>query len=175
MYTLIKLLKSFFKIFNSAAAPWQVFFGTLFGVLLGFLPVMTSSGPALLGCVILLLAFFVNCHLGSVLMFFGISKLLSLVLTSPAVALGNACDSLAQTCAGIPFLHASRWSHTGWLGLTLIGLALAPILAIAMARVTVIFRTRIRDRLLERKRLVTAGKVGGNLILVRLTCWFFDL
>ncbi len=175
MLTLIKLLKSFFKIFNSAAAPWQVFLGTLFGVLLGFLPIVTSSGPALLGCIILLLAFFVNCHFGSVVMFFGIGKLLAMALATPAVALGNACDGLARASAGIPFLHASLWSHTGYLGLTLLGFAIAPLLAIAMARLAVVFRTRIRDRLLERKRLVAAGKIGTNAILLRAACWFFDL
>ncbi len=175
MLTLIKLLKSFFKIFNSAAAPWQVFLGVLFGVLLGFLPIVTSSGPAYLGCIIVLLAFFVNCHLGSVLMFFGLGKLLAIALAGPAVALGNACDGLARTSADNTFLHGSLWSHTGYLGETLLGLMLAPVFAIAMAWVTVHFRARIRDRLLERKRLVAAGMIGTNSILLRVACWFFDL
>src|SRR6187397_1223354 len=101
MYLLVKFLKKFFQIFNSAAAPWQVAFGVLFGVLLGFLPVITSSGPAPLGCLVVLLALFVNCHLGSVLVFLGLGKLLALALTAPSLALGNALDGVARASADI--------------------------------------------------------------------------
>jgi len=176
MYFLIKILRKFVGIFNSAAAPWQVFLGTLIGVLLGFLPIFPASqGPALLGLGLLVLGLVLNCHLTALLLFFGLGKLLSLGLAGPATALGNACAGLAQTSADIALLRASLWSHTGYLGLTLIGLVLAPLIALAMAWATVQFRTRLRDRLLARRNLVVAGKVGSNPLLVRIACWFFGI
>jgi uncharacterized protein (TIGR03546 family) len=176
MYLLIKFIKRFFKIFNSAAQPWQVFLGVLFGTLLGFLPVFSPSyGPGLLGCAILAAALVINCHLTALLLFFGIAKLLSFALAGPATMIGSNLDGFARASAEIPFLHGSLWSHTGWLGSTILGFCIAPIFAIVMWRMTVLFRVKFRDRLLARKQLVTAGKVGGNLILVRLACWFFDI
>jgi len=73
------------------------------------------------------------------------------------------------------FLHASLWSHTGYLGMSLIGLAAAPVIAALMAWTAHLFRSKLRDRLLQKKALVRSGKVAGNGILVRTTCWFFDL
>ena len=176
MYFFAKILKKFFKIFNSAALPWQIFVGVLLGTLLGFLPVFPlNHGPALLGCAILVVALVINCHLTAVLLFFGIGKLLSYALAGPAVMIGDSLDNVAQASADIPFLHASLWSHTGWLGLTILGFCFAPLFAIAMWQLTVLFRVKLRDRLLARKQLVTAGKVGGNMILVRIVCWFFDI
>lgn len=176
MYFLVKVLKKFLTIFNSAALPWQIFLGVLLGTLLGFLPVFPlSHGPAPLGCAILLLALVINCHLSALLLFFGLAKLLSFALAGPAVMIGDNLDGLARASADIPFLHASLWSHTGWLGSTILGFCIAPLFAIAMWRLTVLFRVKLRARLLARKQLVKAGKVGGNLFLVRLACWFFDL
>jgi hypothetical protein len=177
MYFLVKTLKKFFKIFNSLAAPWQVLVGTLLGTLLGFLPVMGTSGPSPLGLTILGLAIIINCHFGSVLLFFGLGWLLTkiLALAGVGVAVGNMFDSLARASADNAFLHASKWSDTGYLGLTLIGLVAAPIFAIAMWRFTIYFRSVLRDRLLARRSLVKAGKVGGNTLLLRVVCWFFDL
>lgn len=176
MYFIIKLIKKFFKIFNSAAAPWQVFLGVLLGALVGFLPLWPSGyGPAPLGWILVLLAIVLNCHLAAFFIFMGLGKLISLALLPVAIPVGNALDGFAQTASGIPLLHASLWSHTGWLGLTILGLIVAPILAFMMAWATWTFRTKLRDRLLARKKLVTVGKLGGNMILVRTVCWFFDL
>jgi len=176
MYFIIKLLKKFFTIFNSSAAPWQVAVGTFLGLLIGFLPLFPiTHGPAPLGWVVLLLALVINCHLTAVFMFWAIGKLLAVVLAGPATALGNACEGLAQQCAEIPFLHSSLLSHTGYLGLALIAAVAAPLFATAMGLLTRWFRVHLRDRLLARKQLVKAGKVGGNLILVRIVCWFFDV
>jgi uncharacterized protein (TIGR03546 family) len=176
MFFFIKLLKKFLKIFNSAAAPWQIALAVFLGTLVGFLPLFPKGyGPAPLGWILVLVAILVNCHLASFLMFLGLGKLISMALLGPAIAIGNQFDGLAQTSAGIPFLHASMWSHTGWLGLTIVGLVLAPILAIVMAWSAHQFRTKLRDRLMNKKKLVTAGKIGGNMILLRITCWFFDI
>lgn len=174
MFTLYKLLKGFLTALISAAAPWQIATGAALGTLLGFMP-LWLDGPSPLALAVLLTAIVINCHLGTVLVFMGAMKLLSLALGPIALALGNASDGLAQTAAGIGLLHASGWSHTGWLGLALLGLALAPLAAFAMARITVLFRTRLRDRLLEDRRLALVGTVGGKAWLVRLACWFFDL
>jgi uncharacterized protein (TIGR03546 family) len=176
MYFLIKMVKKFFKIFNSSAAPWQVAIGVLLGLLIGFLPLFPlAHGPAPLAWALLLLALIINCHLTSVFVFWALGKVLALVLAGPATALGNHFGGLAQACADVPLLHASLLSHTGYLGLALIGAVLAPIAAIAMAVLTRWFRVHLRDRLLARRQLVTAGKVGGNPVLVRLVCWVFDL
>lgn len=176
MYFFIKVLKKFFKIFNSAAAPWQVALGVFLGLVLGFLPLFPQGyGPAPLAWGVLLLALILNCHLTAFLIFWGIGKLLALTLAGPATALGNSFENLAKASADIPLLHSSLLSHTGYLGLALIGLVAAPVAAIVMAVLTRWFRVHLRDKLLAKRRLVTAGKVGGNLILVRIVCWFFDL
>ncbi len=179
MFTIIKLLKSFLKIFNSLAAPWQVFVGALLGTLLGFLPVIPLgkgvAPVAPLGLCILALAIVINCHLGSVILFFGLGWLLAKLLVAPAVMIGEQFSGLAKTSSEIPFLYASGWSHTGWLGLTILGAVIAPILGLAMYKFTIVFRTKLRERLLASKKARIAGKVGGNMILVRITCWFFDI
>ncbi len=174
MFLLYKMLKGFLRSLISAAEPWQVGCAAALGTLLGFMPIWIG-GPNPIALAVLGLAIVINCHLGTVFLCLGVMKLLALAVGPAALALGNALDGIAQIAAGMPLLHASGWSHTGWLGLALIGLALAPLTAIAMARVTVLFRTRLRDRLLENKRLTLAGKVGGNATLVRFACWFFDL
>lgn len=176
MFFLVTLLKRFLNILNSNAAPWQIALGAFLGILLGFLPVFTfAEGLAWLGCLVVLLVVFVNCHLGSALLFWGLGSLLALSLKGPALALGTALAPLAEFSARVPLLAGSRLNHTGWLGLTLVGLALAPVAAWAMRSATIAFRTRFRDRLLARKKLVLAGKVASNGILLRLTCWFFGL
>lgn len=174
MYLVFKLIRGFFKALVSAAEPWQIALAAAFGTLLGFMPIWLN-GPNPLALTVLLLAIVLNCHLGTVFLMMGVMKLLSLALGPVALVLGNSLDGLAQTASGIGLLHASGWSHTGWLGLAILGLALAPVTAGIMARVTVLFRTRLRDRLLESKRLALAGKVGGNPVLVRCALWFFDL
>jgi hypothetical protein len=174
--TTIKLLKKFLKIFNSLAAPWQVFLGTFFGTLLGFLPVCPAKfGPSPLALVLILLTIVINCHLGSAMLFFGLGWLISKALAGPAVLIGGQLDGLARWASTSPFFHLSLWSHTGWLGLTVIGACSALLFAVLMWRFTIVFRTKLRDRLLANKKLVGAGKIGGNTLLVRVACWFFDL
>ncbi len=178
MYMMLKTLKSFFKIFNSLAAPWQVFLGSWFGVMLGFMPIWPVKHgypPALLGMSILILGIVINVHLGSMLLLMATFALVAKALNGPAIALGEQFAGLAQTSADIPFLRLSLWSHTGYLGLTLMGLAIAPIVAVCMWRATVIFRTKLRDRLIAQPKLVAVGKVGGNSIVLRMVCWFFDI
>lgn len=175
MYLVYKLLKGFLKALISAAAPWQLALGAALGTLLGFMPLWLPGGPSPLALAVLALALVLNCHLGTVFVLWGAMKLLAIALGPLALALGNACDGLARLASGIGPLHGSGWSHTGWLGLALLGIALAPVTALALARIAVLFRTRLRDRLLESRKLALAGKVGGNGILVRCACWFFDL
>jgi hypothetical protein len=176
MLLLIKLLKKFIRVFNSNAKPWQIGLGTALGILIGFMPLWPSGGsPALLGWCLLLFALLINCHLASMFLFMGIASLLNLVLAAPAVMLGNALEGLARWSADVWVLHASYWSHTGHLGETLFGLALAPLFALLMLRVTRIVRDRWLPKLKERRRLVTAGKLAGNTFLLRCTCWFFGV
>lgn len=176
MLTLLKLIRGLLKAITSAAAPWQVALGAFFGILLGFLPIFPlSMGPSLLGLTLLLLAIVINCHFGSVLLFMGLGKLLGLALVDPAVALGGRLDGLAQASAGIPFLYHSHWSHTGYLGLTVIGLIAAPIVAIVMAWFTVWFRTKVQAKLAEQRKLMLAGKVAGNGLVFKSACWFLGL
>lgn len=174
MYLVFKLLRGFVRALISAAEPWQIALAAALGTLLGFMP-LWLGGPNPLALGVLLLAIVLNCHLGTVFVFWGVMKLVALAVGPLALALGNALDGVAQAAAGSGLLHGSGWSHTGWLGLALLGLALAPLAAFAMARVTVLFRAKLRDRLLENQRLALAGKVGGNPLLVRFACWFFDL
>lgn len=174
--TTVKTLKKFLKIFNSQAAPWQVFLGTFLGTLLGFLPIFPPAyGPAPLGLALVFLTIVVNCHLGSAMLFFGLCWLITQTLGGAAVVVGESFDGLARWASTNPFFHMSLWSHTGYLGLTLIGLVCAPLFAVLMWRFTIVFRTRLRDRLTTNKRLMTAGKLGGNTLLLRVVCWFFDI
>ncbi len=176
IYFTVKTLKKFFKIFNSLAAPWQVFLGTLLGTLIGFLPICPAKyGPSPLGLILVLLIIVLNCHLGSALLFFGLSWLISKALAGPAVLVGEQFDGLARWASTVPFLHLSLWSHTGYLGLTLIGAACAVLFAIVMWRFTIYFRANLLQRLANNKKLVKAGKLGGNTFLLRIVCWFFDI
>jgi uncharacterized protein (TIGR03546 family) len=178
VYFLLKTLKSFFKIFNSLAAPWQVFLGSLFGVLLGFLPILPIKHgfpPAPLGLAILFAGIVINVHLGSMLLLMAVFGLIAKGLHEPATKLGEAFSGLAKASADIPFLRLSLWSHTTYLGFTLMGLVLAPIVAALMWWATVAFRTKLRDKLIARRKLVAAGKVGGHWLVLKVVCWFFDL
>ena len=174
MWMIYKLIKGFVRALISAAAPWQIGVAAALGVLLGCLP-LWLGGPNPLALAVLVLAIVLNCHLGTLFVFWGVMKLLSFAIAPLALALGNALDGLAQTAAGMPLLHASHWSHTGWLGLALIGIIVAPLAGFAMARGTVAFRTKLQARMLANRKLAVAGKVGGNGLLVRFGLWFFDL
>lgn len=172
----LKLLRKFFKILNGDNAPWQVFCGTLFGVLLGFLPVWPPGhGPAPLGLAILLVALVLNCHLGSVLLFWGLATLAALALRGPALAVGSALDDLAWWSRDVWILHRSLWSHLGWLGSTVIGAVVAPVAGLAMAVAAGWFRARVRPRLEKRRRMVAAGQAASHPLATRLLAWFFGL
>ena len=164
------------KAITSDAAPWQIFLGTFLGTLLGFLPVFPwSQGPSPIAFALIVLILLVNVHLGSVFLFLGIGKLLSKALAIPALFIGQQFDSMAQRCSDIPLLHLSHWSHTGYLGLTLIGLFCAPLFAILMYRFCLWFRDRWRQKLMDKIALIRAGKVVNRPWLVKTVCWFFGL
>lgn len=175
MLTLLKLIRGLLKGLASAAAPWQLALGAWFGVMLGFLPIFPSAGPSLLGLTLLFLAIVINCHLASMLLFMGIFKLLALALKPVGLAIGTSMSGFAQTCADIPFLHASHWSHTGWLGMTVLGIVVAPFVALAMYLFTRWFRTTVQPKLVEKRKLMLAGKVAGSGIGFKLICWFMGL
>jgi hypothetical protein len=176
MVFLLKFIRGILKAITSSAAPWQVGVGAGLGILLGFLPIMPSAyGPAPLGLGLLVLAIFINCHFGSVLMFLAVGKVLSLLLSGVALSLGQACDGLARWAADVPILYASLWSHTGYLGLTILGFICAPVVGIAMAWFTVWFRAKVVAKLAERKRLMTTGKVAGNFVVFRILVWFLGM
>jgi uncharacterized protein (TIGR03546 family) len=175
MLTLLKLIRGLLKGLASAAAPWQLAVGAWFGVLLGFLPIFPSAGPSPLGFALLFIALVINCHLASLLLFMGVAKLMALALTGVGLSIGTSLTSVAQTCADIPFLHASHWSHTGWLGMTVLGLILAPIAGIAMYLFTRWFRSKIQPKLVEKRKLMLAGKIAGNGFFFKLGCWFMGL
>lgn len=175
MLTLLKLIRGLLKGLASAAAPWQLALGAWFGVMLGFLPLFPAAGPSPLGLTLLFLAIVINCHLASVLLFMGVFKLIALVLMPVGLAIGTGMSGFAQTCADIPFLHASHWSHTGWLGMTVLGIVIAPFVALGMYLFTRWFRTKVQPKLVEKRKLVLAGKLAGNGIMFKLGCWFMGL
>lgn len=174
MFMIYKLVRGLVRALVSAAAPWQIGLGAGFGVLLGFLPLWVG-GPNPLALAVLALALLINCHLGSVFLFWGMAKLLALAAAPAALALGNALDALAQAAAGIPLLHSAGWSHTGWLGMAILGLALAPSAGVGLAYATVAFRARLQARIEANRQLALAGKVVGNSLLMRGLCWFLGL
>jgi uncharacterized protein (TIGR03546 family) len=176
MLLIFKMIRGILKAITSQAEPWQVGLAAFFGTLLGFMPIMPSSyGICPLGIAVLVLAILVNCHFGTVLLFLALGKAFSFVLAPVALALGNACDSLARWASDVPILYSSLWSHTGYLGLTLMGLILAPFAAFGMAWFTVWFRAKIAAKLAERKALVKAGKVAGNAFVFKVLVWFLGL
>ena len=176
MLTLIKFLRSLIQGIASNAAPWQMAIGAGFGILLGFLPIFPLAvGPSLLGLSLLFCAILINCHFASVMLFMGLGKLLGFALLSPAVAIGNNFSGLAATSADIPFLHYSLMSHTGYLGLTILGFIAAPIIALSMWIFTVWFRTKVQPKLIARKKLILSGKVATNPLGLKLACWFMGI
>jgi uncharacterized protein (TIGR03546 family) len=176
MYTLYRLLRDMIRAIGSQAEPWQIGVGAFFGTLLGFLPICPLAyGPSPLGLSLLLAALIVNCHLGSVFLFMGVCKLLAASLGGVEADLGAHFAGLARASADIPFLHLSLWSHTGYLGKTLLGFACAPIFGVSMMLVTKWFRTKLMSKLLEQKHLMTAGKVANKPWAFRLACWFFGV
>jgi len=176
MFPILKLIKKFLGLLNADAAPWQVWLGTALGLLFGLLPWWSwHHGPSPLATLVLLAALFLNCHLGAVFLFTGLGTLLHYALWPPADLLAPWLESVAAACAEAYVGHASLLSHTGYLALTLFAVCLAPLAGTAMAAAAHRFQTRYRDRLRERKRLMAAGKVAGNGLLLRASCWFFGV
>ena len=108
MITLLKLIRGLLKGVASATAPWQLALGVWFGVLLGFLPIFPAAGPSPLGFLLLFLAVVLNCHLASVLLFMGLTKLLALGLKGVGLTIGDSLSSFAQTCG----VETSRTVHS---------------------------------------------------------------
>ncbi|TVR43382.1 MAG: hypothetical protein EA402_09805 [Planctomycetota bacterium] len=178
MYSIYKLIRKFIKALVSDSAPWQVAWGVAFGCLLGFLPFFSFSHEFLIAwpaILVLVLALVVNVHLGSVFLFLGLATLIHLLCYPLAEAIGGALDGFAQTAATVPLLHAAGLSHTGWLGMTVLGFLFATIAGLGMWRFTVYFRSVMLPRLQEQRRLMAVGKVANKSLLVRGTCWFFGV
>lgn len=176
MFAIWKFLRSLFNIINGQAAPWQVVIATLLGWLFAALPLFTlSDGPAPLGILVLVLALVINCHLGSFLLFWGLGKLLLTVAYGATVSLGNSIAPVAQFSADIWILHASLLSDTAVLGGLVACLVFGIVTAFAMGRLAVYFRDTLRPKLIEKKKLMKAGKVAGNSWIVRSVCWFFGV
>jgi hypothetical protein len=176
MYVAYKLTRGLIRSIVSAAAPWQLFTGAFLGSLLGFLPMWpVSQGPSPLWFAILLVALFLNCHLGSVLLFLGIGKLLGALLAGPAVLIGQSMNSFAQGAADVPLLYASHLSHTGWLGRTVLGLCFGLLFAILLTWLAIWLRGYLK-RINESNRLASKmGKLANRPFMVRCACWFFGL
>jgi hypothetical protein len=176
MILFIKFIKKILNSLNSNAAPWQIALGAFLGMLIAFWPIWPPGGwPTPIGLALIAVALGVNCHLGSVLCFWGIGSLLQWTLAGPAIAIGNGLSGVARFNADVPLLYHSFWSHTGYLGLVILGACLAPLAGIGMYRLTVHFRTKWLPKLKERQRLIKAGKVAGNTILMRVVFWFFGI
>lgn len=176
MFALVKLIRSFVKIITAQNAAWQVFLGVFIGIFVGMLPWFTmSSGINPLPVGLLLLALFINCHLGSMLLFWGIGALLAWALDPVSRSLAGSLDGLAQSMADIPLAYMCMLSQTQVLGLTILALPLALISAILMTWASRAFDRHLRERLAERKKLKAAGKIASNSIVLRVTCWFFGI
>ena len=176
MWAIYKIIRNFVRALVADNRPWQVAGGVFLGVALGFLPFFAwEYGVAWPAGLLLLLALVINVHLGSVLLFFGLGSVAWALLIPVAEGLGAALQGFAETAAGVPLLHAAGLSHTGALGMTIIGLPAAVITSLVMWRTTIVFRTRVLPRLRERRRLATVGTVAGNGLVARTLLWFFGL
>lgn len=174
MYVTYKIVRGTIKSLVSAAAPWQIATGVALGTLLGFLPMFPlTQGPSPLWFALLAVGLIINCHLGSLLLFLTVGKVLAKILAGPAVLIGLQFEGFARTCADIPFLYWSLWSHTGYLGLTLLGFGFAIPFTIVMTWLTHYVRTTLKEKLLAKRKLLLAGKVIDRPWLIRIACWFF--
>ncbi len=172
----LSLIRRFFKIINGSNAPWQVFLGVVLGTLLGFMPVLPGfTYPAPLGLAVLGLAIVINCHFGSVLMFWAIGAALSLLFAPAALGVGRALDGLARAMADVPLLYHSWLSDHFYLGSTVLGLILAPIFGLVMAYLSELFRKKVRERLKAHKKMVRGTKLATNGLMIRFASWFLDI
>lgn len=178
MYTIYKLIRKFIKALVSENAPWQVGLGVFFGCLLGFLPLFNLGHPFVFAwpaALVLVAALVINVHLGSVFLFLGLATLIHLACYPLAEGIGSGLDGIAQMAAGVPLLHAAGLSHSGWLGMTVIGVVLALVASIGMWRFTIYFRAQLLPRIIEHQRLVKMGKVANKTLLMRGLCWFLGV
>ncbi len=177
MLLLLKLVRSMIKGITSQAAPWQIALGTLLGVLIGMLPLAPIGlGPSWAGFALIAIALAVNCHLGSVIAFFGVGwGLAKLLALGPAVVVGQQFDGVARWAADTPWAHGMHLSHQGHLGLTLIAVLAAPLLALAMHQLTVRVRARLLAWQEQRRTAARVAKIASTPLLVRFALWFFAL
>lgn len=176
MYLTYKLTRGTLKSLLSSAEPWQIMVGTLLGSLLGFLPMWpVTQGPSPLWFVLFALAFVINCHFGSVLLFLAIGKMLAKILAGPAVLIGQSLEGFAKTAADTPLLYWSLLSHSGYLGLTCLGLAFGVLFSVVMGWFVRWFRAFVKAKIESNARLLKAGKLADRPVLFRIACWFLGL
>lgn len=176
MYLTYKLTRGTIKSILSNAEPWQIVAGTMIGTLLGFLPMWpVTQGPSPLWFAVFALAFIINCHFGSVLLFFAVGKLLAKILAGPAVLVGQSLEGLAKTAADTPLMFLSLLSHTGYLGLTCFGFAFGILFAVVMGWFVRWFRAFVKAKIESNTRLQKAGKLADRPVLFRIACWFLGL
>ena len=176
MYIAYKLTRGTLKSLLSSAEPWQIMVGTVLGTMLGFMPLWpVTQGPSPLWLMLFALAFVINCHFGSVLLFFAIGKMLAKVLAGPAVLIGQTLEGVAKTAADTPFLYWSLLSHSGYLGLTCLGLAFGVLFAVLMGWFVRWFRAFVKNKIDTNARLLKAGKLADRPLLFRIACWFLGL
>ena len=176
MFAIIAFFKDLLKIFNGAAAPWQIWTAAFLGMWIGFLPLWPSLWePALLGLILLTIALIINCHLASFLLFWGFGSTLALVLRPVAVSFGNTLSGLAESLAQSSFFYASHLSHTGYLGSAIIGLILALMGATAFVWISIFFRTKLKEKLMARTKMVKGAKFVSKSWTLRILCWWFNI
>lgn len=177
MYLILKLIRKFIMIITSQEGRWQIAGGVWLGTILGMSSWWTPAGGLnYLTILLFLLALFVRFHLGSVFMFMAIGKLLALGLGSVILDLGHdRADGFARVAAEIPILHACHLSSTQQLGSLIIAVPLGLVFAVIMTWAAHLFETKVREKIMQRKKLLTAGKVAGNTLVMRIGCWFLGM
>jgi len=91
------------------------------------------------------------------------------------VVIGMGMEGFARTAADTPFLYWCLLSHTGYLGLTVLGTGFAVLAAAGMGVLARWVQNTVRPRLLANAKLAKAGKLVDRPILVRIGCWFMGL
>ncbi len=176
MYLTYKLTRGTLKSLLSSAEPWQIMVGTVLGTLLGFMPLWPlAHGPSPLWLLLFALALIINCHFGSVLLFFAIGKMFAKLLAGPAVLIGQSLEGFAKTAADVPLLYWSLLSHTGYLGLTCLGVTFGVLFAVLMGWAVRWIRAVVKAKFAANAQLVKAGKLADRPVLFRIACWFLGL
>ena len=177
MYVILKLIRKFIMIITSQQGLWQIAGGVWIGTILGMSSWWTLAGGLnYLTILLFLLALFVRFHLGSVFMFLAIGKLIALGLASVILDLGHdRADGFARMAAEVPLLHACHFSSTQQLGSLMLAIPLGLVFALVMTWAAHLFETKLREKIMQRKKLLAAGKVAGNTLVMRIGCWFLGL